>query len=82
MSSYKRELRQKRELLKKEFNRHHRIPRCLRGSDDPINVVVVPKIQHQYFHALFGVMTPQEIANLINVYIPQDVMLVVTQKPQ
>ncbi len=47
---------------------HHRRPKCLGGTDTyPIgNLSHVSKRQHAHWHALFGVMTPEQIVNYIN----------------
>lgn len=41
-------------------NRHHTVPRSRNGGNGGDNVIVIPKIDHDKYHALFGNMTPDE----------------------
>ena len=38
----------------KQYNVHHRRPKCYNGSNDPNNLVVVKKSHHFAFHQLFS----------------------------
>jgi hypothetical protein len=47
-------------------SRHHRKCRCNNGGDEPSNISVVSQSKHDIFHAMFGCMTPPEIAEELN----------------
>jgi hypothetical protein len=47
-------------------NKHHRKCKSRGGSDDATNISVVTMDKHVLWHAMFGNMTPPEIANEIN----------------
>lgn len=66
MKAYKRELKELRKIGKTEMDRHHRVPRSKGGSDNKENISIVPKLQHRCFHIIFGTMSPEEIAFVLN----------------
>lgn len=47
-------------------SRHHRKCRHNGGSDQEVNISVVPKHRHELWHDLFGSLTPPEIVKQIN----------------
>lgn len=46
--------------------RHHRKPRFWGGKRNQRNISIVPEHKHRAWHLLFGVQTPEEIAETIN----------------
>ena len=52
--------------LSRNKSRHHLKPRSKGGTNDKSNLSIVTKKRHRAFHLLFGVMTPQQIANELN----------------
>lgn len=58
--------RLERKRKQTETDVHHRKPKCRGGTDTKENRVVVNKDRHIKFHALFGTMTPEEIAEDLN----------------
>jgi hypothetical protein len=61
-------------MSKKRTSRHHVRPRS-RGGGCGDNIVIIPCVDHETYHKLFGNMTPEEIVfHLIkkywNGYIP------------
>lgn len=58
----------KKDRVRNEWNWHHRRPKKLGGSGKLTspNMIHVPIVQHRAWHTLFGVKTPQEIADIIN----------------
>lgn len=67
-------------------DKHHAWPRSRwpegkPGRDDPHNIRHVPPKKHAYYHALFGNMTPEEIARyLTDSWISRDWYLVAIPK--
>ena len=57
--------RKKRESPYK-LNKHHRVPRSKKGTNDDINISVVRQDLHRAYHLLFGVHSPEEIAHILN----------------
>lgn len=47
-----------------QMTRHHIIPTSRRGKDGD-NVTLVPRREHQLYHALFSNMTPDEIIHYL-----------------
>lgn len=77
----KRALRKLLKWNKVRLTKHHRVPRCKNGSDEPRNISYIPNRLHTRYHALFGVMDPFEIAELLNsLFIDPDYELVVTKR--
>lgn len=65
-----------------QHNVHHRVPLCRQGTDDPSNLSVVRKSHHSAYHAIFGVMTPEQIAKYLNVkWIDPKKMFIVVDRP-
>lgn len=63
------------------YNRHHRLPRSLGGSDHPRNVIIVNKYLHESWHHLFYNMTAHQIAEAINnVWLDPDFVFVVKRR--
>jgi hypothetical protein len=78
------ERRKLRKLLKwnrTRLTKHHRVPIARNGSDDSRNIAMVQNRIHVRYHALFGIMTPFEIAEMLNEFIDPDYELVVIRKP-
>jgi len=75
------ERRRLRKLLKwnrTRLTKHHRVPRARNGTDDARNIALIPNRIHTRYHALFGIMTPFDIANMLNEhFIDPDYQLVV-----
>ena len=42
-------------------SRHHVIPRSRGGNFSKENIVIIPRVDHELYHKLFGNMTPDEI---------------------
>jgi hypothetical protein len=78
------ERRQLRKLLKwnrTRLTKHHRVPRARGGTDESRNIAFVPNRTHVRFHALFGIMTPFEIAQMLNeMFIDPDYKMVVVKR--
>jgi hypothetical protein len=51
---------------RKTTDKHHRKPRSLGGTNDPLNISVVPREKHEAWHLLFSNGTPDQIADIIN----------------
>ncbi len=49
-----------------EVTEHHRRPRSRGGSNDQRNISIVTAVQHRAWHALFGNLEPEQIADRIN----------------
>jgi len=47
--------------LNNKLTRHHIIPKSRGGAGDPYNITLVTEREHEYYHALFGNRTPDEI---------------------
>jgi len=47
-------------------SRHHRRPKVRGGTLEKSNVSIVTKKAHRAYHLLFGVMTPQQVAEELN----------------
>ena len=47
-------------------SRHHRNPVSLGGGDEPDNISVVKKVDHDHWHAMFSNYTPETIAAIIS----------------
>lgn len=42
------------------YNRHHVIPKSRGGHNGSDNILVIPKVDHDKYHSLFGNMTIEE----------------------
>jgi hypothetical protein len=42
-------------------SRHHVIPRSRGGKFNDENIVIIPRVDHELYHKLFGNMKPEEI---------------------
>lgn len=64
------------------LTKHHRKPKARGGDGGESNVSVVSDKKHKAFHALFGIMTPLEIAEELNVrwLDPEWVIIAVPQE--
>jgi hypothetical protein len=47
-------------MSKKRTSKHHVLPRS-RGGGYKDNIVIIPRVDHDAYHKLFGNMTPEEI---------------------
>lgn len=62
-------------------NTHHRVPKFRKGTNDPSNLSVVCIMKHRAFHELFGVKTPEQIAEELNrKWIDPSKMLIVVDR--
>lgn len=55
-------------MTRKEYDKHHRKPRSLGGSNKARNISKVPSHLHKNWHALFKNWTPERIVQEINKY--------------
>lgn len=51
---------------KRRFSRHHRRCRSHGGSSEPDNISIVDQYRHNFWHAMFRNMTPEQIFDEIN----------------
>ena len=47
------------------LTKHHILPRCRNGSDNPNNIIYLPEFRHQSYHDLFGLRTFSEAIELL-----------------
>lgn len=59
-----------------QLTRHHLVPRAVGGTDLPENIVLVPRRQHFKWHALMGILPPEEVVKIVNTYLPVKVKIV------
>ena len=77
----RRHIRKSLKLADTQPSRHHRRPKACGGPDDKRNISIVPKHLHDRYHALFGLMGPNEIAKWLNdVWIDPDYELIVVRR--
>ena len=48
------------------IDKHHRLPRSRKGSNNSSNISLVRKDLHVAWHKLFGNATPEEVAEIIS----------------
>ncbi len=66
-----------KERKPKTYDRHHRLPRSRGGSNQPSNISIVERAQHQAWHLLVGNMTASEAAAMLtDTWIDPDYYLV------
>jgi hypothetical protein len=71
----------KRRMRNKMLTRHHRLPRVHGGGDEPRNISWIPQGKHRAFHTIFGVMSPEEIAQVLTeLYIDPDWQMIAIKK--
>lgn len=65
----------------KRTNRHHRKSRANGGTDDPSNLVEVPKRLHNFYHAFFSEGThPPDMAIKLTRWIDPDWVMIAVEK--
>ena len=64
-----------------KYNKHHRKPKSLGGTDHPSNLVIVPQNRHAAYHLLFNEGDPEYVAMVLNqTWIDPEYELVVKRK--
>lgn len=63
------------------MTRHHRKPKCLKGSSHDSNISLVGKKRHRAYHALFQHGNPHQVAKELNeVWIDPEFKLIVVRR--
>lgn len=74
---YYEQIKEAEEQTGAPHDKHHRRMKCHGGGMKRENISIVKREDHVHFHAMFGSMTPQEIAEHINrIWIPKEYMFV------
>ena len=53
-------------MCKKDYTRHHRLPKSKGGTDLPTNISMMPRKQHEAWHTLFENKSVEQIVELLN----------------
>ncbi len=48
-----------------KITRHHLLPKARNGSDDPVNIIYLPREKHDAWHAIFELRTLDEAISLL-----------------
>ena len=57
-----------RKKKKYQQTKHHRLPKCLGGTDDPSNISFVRDDRHRAYHLLFSEGSPDKVVMRLNKY--------------
>ena len=69
--------------MKNRFDKHHRKPRSIGGSNKPSNISHIPHHFHQAWHLLFANFTAEQIAQRItDWYLDSDYLMLAVRREQ